>query len=221
MYQKQQLMKQKKILIFSALAIGITVLILTENNKKYAAGLMLLLICPLLFKKQLNLFDSSSADAKSTFLSKNSLPFERKISTNTLTSSEQEIGLHCTVIYDNKKGDCELKEGFGFSCLLTWQGRRILFDTGGDSEAFFSNIKKLDIDLTSITHFVFSHQHWDHTAGFAQVLRSAQPNKAKLYLPHHFNRKLLRLIPPWLPTIYTKHFSKIDENIYSLGCVVN
>ncbi|MCB8565559.1 MULTISPECIES: MBL fold metallo-hydrolase [Fusobacterium] len=41
---------------------------------------------------------------------------------------------------------------------------RILFDAGY-SEAFLSNAKKLKIDLSNLTHLIFSHGHNDHTRG--------------------------------------------------------
>jgi len=65
-----------------------------------------------------------------------------------------------TIVYDNRTMDSSLKGGFGFSCVINFGHKKILFDTGGDKEAFFTNMEKLGIDLKTISHAVFSHKHW-------------------------------------------------------------
>ncbi len=92
---------------------------------------------------------------------------------------------------------------------------RILFDTGGNQKAFFHNMDKLSIPLDSITHVVFSHQHWDHTAGFEEVLKKIAPT-TKVYLPHKFNTSLKRKIPESLEVHTVKDFQQISKNCYSL-----
>lgn len=123
--------------------------------------------------------------------------------------------LKFTIIYDNRVHDLSLKEGFGFSCFIKSKNKKILFDTGGNSKAFFENIKKLDIKLTDVTDVVFSHQHWDHTAGFENVLENV-PENTKVYLPHTFSKSLLKIIPKNLQLEIVKDFSQVDYNIYSL-----
>ena len=66
------------------------------------------------------------------------------------------MNLKFTIIYENNKDNLALQEGFGFSCLIEWNNTKILFDTGGNQIAFFSNIKKLNIDLKNITHIISS-----------------------------------------------------------------
>ena len=48
---------------------------------------------------------------------------------------------------------------------LELEDKRILFDTGY-SEIVLSNAEKMGIDLSKLTHIVFSHGHDDHTRGF-------------------------------------------------------
>ncbi len=80
------------------------------------------------------------------------------------------------VIYDNRKENTSMQEGWGFSCLVDIGDRKVLFDTGADQNAFFLNLEKLQISCDTITDVVFSHEHSDHIAGFEEVLEKLRPN---------------------------------------------
>jgi len=41
-----------------------------------------------------------------------------------------------TIIYDNRTMNPSLKGGFGFSCIIEFGDKKVLFDTGGNEEAF-------------------------------------------------------------------------------------
>lgn len=120
-----------------------------------------------------------------------------------------------TIVYDNRTINRSLKRGFGFSCVINFGHRKILFDTGGDKEAFFTNMKKLGIDLKTISHVVFSHKHWDHTTGFSEILGRLRDHSF-LYLPSDFNQKLEAEIPPHITVHKITKFEEIDHNIFSL-----
>lgn len=77
-----------------------------------------------------------------------------------------------------------LEQDFGFSTVLNYGGKTILFDAGTDSAIFLRNLKVLGIDLASIDIAVLSHGHSDHTAGLAALLE-ANPD-VRLYLPNDF-----------------------------------
>lgn len=77
-----------------------------------------------------------------------------------------------------------LKQDFGFSCVVNYNGKTILFDSGTDAKIFESNLKALKIDLRKIDIAVVSHGHYDHTGGFDYLL-SVNP-KVKIYLPNDF-----------------------------------
>jgi 7,8-dihydropterin-6-yl-methyl-4-(beta-D-ribofuranosyl)aminobenzene 5'-phosphate synthase len=77
-----------------------------------------------------------------------------------------------------------LVQDFGFSCVINYKGKMILFDSGTDAELFEKNIKALKIDLKKIDVAVVSHGHYDHTGGFDYLL-SVNP-KVKIYLPNDF-----------------------------------
>lgn len=118
-----------------------------------------------------------------------------------------------TIIYDNNPFLAELKHGWGFSCLLEFNGKKIIFDTGGDKSAFFHNIQKLDIQLDAITDIVFSHQHWDHTAGFSEVIEHLSES-CHIYVPFKFDNKLLAQIPKNRSVSFVKDIIEIDDQVF-------
>jgi 7,8-dihydropterin-6-yl-methyl-4-(beta-D-ribofuranosyl)aminobenzene 5'-phosphate synthase len=134
---------------------------------------------------------------------------------DSVTLSLQESGPKITILYDNRKGNTRLKEGFGFSCFIEWRGRNILFDTGGKVDAFFSNIKALDLPLSQTTSVVFSHHHWDHTAAIDQVLKQV-PAKTTVYIPNPFSRSLEKRIPSQIQIKKVAHVEEIDSEVYTL-----
>jgi len=116
------------------------------------------------------------------------------------------------IIYDNCKAQEGFQEGWGFSCLVDLGRRKILFDTGADSQAFFSNLQKLNIQCDEITDVVFSHKHSDHVAGFDEIIGKLK-KESRLFLPKKFPFKKI------LHTIHTEiveDFKEIDSGIYSL-----
>jgi len=102
-----------------------------------------------------------------------------------------------TIVYDNnaKEG---LKADWGFSCLIE-NKKKMLFDTGADSEILLSNMKKLKIDPKEVEIVILSHEHYDHVGGLRGFLE-ANGNKARVINPADFSK----------PT-------KIAENVYSTG----
>lgn len=129
-----------------------------------------------------------------------------------------------TIIYDNSLALSGLKHGFGFSCLLEFNDKHIIFDTGGDKSAFFGNVEKLGIQLSSVTHIIFSHQHWDHTAGFTQVIEKLS-NNCQIYVPFKFDAKLLAQVPDGKRLNLIKDVVEIEDNVFLMvlkgrSCVV-
>ncbi len=86
-----------------------------------------------------------------------------------------------TIIYDAFGKPSNLERGWGYSALVEYGGKRILFDTGGQYKAFANNVKALNIDLKNLDFVVLSHRHGDHTAGLAYVLQ--QNPHVKIYAP--------------------------------------
>ena len=94
-------------------------------------------------------------------------------------------GVALTNVYDafgaERKG---LAQDFGFSCVVNYKGKWILFDSGTDARIFERNLKAMKIDLRKIDIAIVSHGHYDHIGGFDYLL-SVNP-KVKIYLPNDF-----------------------------------
>ena len=70
---------------------------------------------------------------------------------------------------------------WGFSALIHYNGKLILFDTGNDASNFEHNVKALGVDLNQVDIAVLSHRHVDHISGFDYMLQVKPTVKA--YLP--------------------------------------
>ena len=70
---------------------------------------------------------------------------------------------------------------FGFSALIRFRGKTILFDSGTNADILKTNVEALGIDLRDIDFAVLSHTHFDHISGFDHVLK-VNP-KLKIYFP--------------------------------------
>jgi len=70
---------------------------------------------------------------------------------------------------------------WGFSALIHYNGKTILFDTGNNADKFEHNVKALGVDLNQVDIAVLSHRHFDHISGFDYMLKVKPTVKA--YLP--------------------------------------
>lgn len=91
----------------------------------------------------------------------------RDASPATSEPSKAEI----TVLYDAFGKPSAMKKDWGFSALIEYGGKRILFDTGNNAEIFAHNVQAKGIDLTTLDFVVVSHRHGDHTSGLNHLLR--------------------------------------------------
>jgi len=87
-----------------------------------------------------------------------------------------------TILVDAFGQPSNLKQDWGFAALIEYEGKRILFDTGNNSELFAHNVKALKIDLTRLDFVVISHRHGDHTDGMRHLLK-VNP-KVRMYVPN-------------------------------------
>jgi 7,8-dihydropterin-6-yl-methyl-4-(beta-D-ribofuranosyl)aminobenzene 5'-phosphate synthase len=86
-----------------------------------------------------------------------------------------------TILYDAFGKSPGMRKDWGYSALVEYGGKRILFDTGNNPEIFAQNVKAAGVDLMKLDFVVISHRHLDHTAGLTHLL-SVNP-KVKIYAP--------------------------------------
>ena len=86
-----------------------------------------------------------------------------------------------TILYDAFGKTSTMKKDWGFSALIEYGGKKILFDTGNNSEIFAHNVGAEGIDLTKLDFAIVSHRHGDHTSGLNYLLKVNQA--IKIYAP--------------------------------------
>ena len=86
-----------------------------------------------------------------------------------------------TILYDAFGKEASMKKDWGFAALVEVNGKRILFDTGGNADIFAQNIKAAGVDLARLDFVVISHRHGDHMGGLTYLLK-VNP-KVKIYAP--------------------------------------
>jgi 7,8-dihydropterin-6-yl-methyl-4-(beta-D-ribofuranosyl)aminobenzene 5'-phosphate synthase len=93
----------------------------------------------------------------------------------------QETKAEVTVLYDAFGKTSTMKKDWGFSALIEYGGKRILFDTGNNSDIFAHNVQAKGVDLTKLDFAVISHRHTDHSSGLNHLLK-VNPG-VKIYTP--------------------------------------
>jgi 7,8-dihydropterin-6-yl-methyl-4-(beta-D-ribofuranosyl)aminobenzene 5'-phosphate synthase len=86
-----------------------------------------------------------------------------------------------TFLYDAFGHESAMQKDWGFSALLEIGGKRILFDTGNNSEIFAQNVQAKGVDLTDLDFVIISHRHGDHMGGLNYLLQ-INPN-VPIYVP--------------------------------------
>lgn len=132
--------------------------------------------------------------------------------TGHLAASSPPSPNRITIVYDAFGGRPGLTRDWGFSALVEYGGKRILFDTGDNADIFERNVRALRIDLRRLDFVVISHRHGDHVAGLRYVLR-VNP-RVKIYAP----REGFGIFGASLPsTFYRRDESLPDSMRYFAG----
>jgi 7,8-dihydropterin-6-yl-methyl-4-(beta-D-ribofuranosyl)aminobenzene 5'-phosphate synthase len=98
-----------------------------------------------------------------------------------LREKSSSAGNSVTILYDAFGRSSRMEKDWGYSALIEYGGKRILFDTGNNPGIFARNVKAAGVDLTRLDFVVISHRHLDHTAGLTHLLK-VNP-KVKIYAP--------------------------------------
>src|SRR5260370_287499 len=111
---------------------------------------------------------------------------------------QQRPARQCSVMTDREVPDALIAE-HGFSMLVTISkaGRehRVLFDAGASPDGVVENMRRLDVDPSSIGAIVCSHGHFDHTAGLDGLLRVLGPTGMPVLIHPHFWRRRRAVLP--------------------------
>jgi 7,8-dihydropterin-6-yl-methyl-4-(beta-D-ribofuranosyl)aminobenzene 5'-phosphate synthase len=86
-----------------------------------------------------------------------------------------------TVLYDAFGKTPRMQKDWGYSALIEYAGKRILFDTGNNPDILEQNAKTKGVDLSKLDFVVMSHRHGDHMGGLPYVLK-VNPT-VKIYAP--------------------------------------
>ncbi|MEY9967042.1 7,8-dihydropterin-6-yl-methyl-4-(beta-D-ribofuranosyl)aminobenzene 5'-phosphate synthase [Streptacidiphilus sp. MAP12-16] len=104
----------------------------------------------------------------------------------------------CSVMTDREVPDALIAE-HGFSMLVTiskaGHEHRVLFDAGASPDGVVENMRRLDVDPSSIEAIVCSHGHFDHTAGLDGLLRVLGPTGMPVLIHPHFWRRRRAVFP--------------------------
>jgi 7,8-dihydropterin-6-yl-methyl-4-(beta-D-ribofuranosyl)aminobenzene 5'-phosphate synthase len=95
----------------------------------------------------------------------------REIEENTIINLYDAFG-------EDREG---MEKDFGFSCIVKYRGKTILFDGGTNADIFKKNVEAMNINLLQIDFAVASHSHFDHINGFDYLLK-VNPD-VKIYFP--------------------------------------
>jgi 7,8-dihydropterin-6-yl-methyl-4-(beta-D-ribofuranosyl)aminobenzene 5'-phosphate synthase len=102
-------------------------------------------------------------------------------SQNNPDTNFNDSNLKITNLNDSFTKKKELIMDWGYSSLIEFKGKKILFDIGNDASIVKKNIEKLGVDLKDIDFVILSHRHGDHMGGMDYLL-SKNPN-VKIYAP--------------------------------------
>ena len=83
--------------------------------------------------------------------------------------AQEHPELEIRVIYDNTSADGAVQADWGFASVVTFRGRRALFDSGTKPDLFLRNLKIMEVEPGSIETAMISHQHPDHRNGIYRL----------------------------------------------------
>lgn len=130
------------------------------------------------------------------------------------TSLAQAQPARLTVLFDAFGKPSSLKRGWGYSALIEYGGRRVLFDTGSRGADFAHNVSSLKVNLKRLDFAVISHRHNDHTGGLNHVLQ--QNPSVPIYTPVEgagFNS----LSPPGLIAMMRRKVENVPQELQYFG----
>ena len=135
---------------------------------------------------------------------------------NLYAELEAENFMRITILFDNTTLNPSCQAEWGFACLVESEQERVLFDAGADGDILLHNFEKLGIPPTGIDKIIISHMHGDHTGGLSSILEKNQ-NSTVYFVQSATDEQLgiYKKLPIKIKKV--KDFTKISDNLYSLG----
>jgi len=118
------------------------------------------------------------------------------------------------ILYDNKALD-NFKTGWGLSCFIEINDKKILFDTGWNGFTLLNNMKTAGINPEEIDTVVISHPHWDHIGGLNHILNCTR--NPDVYIPESASENLKTEIKNQAHVTEVSGIKKIHEDVYTTG----
>lgn len=128
--------------------------------------------------------------------------------------------IRLSIIFDNDSCcNSALTSLWGFSALIETPNGNILFDTGSNGRVLLKNLKKRDIDISSIDNIFISHTHWDHIGGLDSILELN--SRVKIFTTSYISKNFIRDLNSLSKGVVTigDTPTKILEDIYSTGAI--
>ena len=116
------------------------------------------------------------------------------------------------ILYDNQAKE-RFRAGWGFSCLVQFKNRHVLFDTGADEETLAFNAKLFGIEKSSIECCFISHMHADHTNGLGWLTK-----KTKVFLPGEYDGSVEELETITFDYPIKEQALVVDKKVMLVGC---
>ena len=123
--------------------------------------------------------------------------------------------MKCVILYDTKAVE-GLKTGWGFSCLVEHNMKKILFDTGGDGGILMHNMNALGIKPEEINILFLSHEHYDHVGGVGELLKHTE-NEMIAFIPASFSGSMKQLISEHAKLVEVHGAKEIADGVYTTG----
>jgi 7,8-dihydropterin-6-yl-methyl-4-(beta-D-ribofuranosyl)aminobenzene 5'-phosphate synthase len=124
-----------------------------------------------------------------------------------------------TVLDDNYRYAQGTVIDWGFSCLIEGTEKTILFDTGGTASIVFANASKIGAHLRAVDQVVISHDHDDHLAALAPILRTNK--QATVWLPYSASAATKGIVQRSGAILrQAKDETEVCQNVYLTGELV-
>jgi 7,8-dihydropterin-6-yl-methyl-4-(beta-D-ribofuranosyl)aminobenzene 5'-phosphate synthase len=116
-----------------------------------------------------------------------------------------------TILYEAFGKSSNLKKDWGYSALIEYGGKRILFDAGNNAQWFQHNVEALGINFRDLDFVVLSHRHGDHTSGLSYLL-SVNPNVV-IYTPYEISGFGTPILPGIVAAM-NRHISSLPDHMH-------